>query len=95
MAYLTGVLLIVLCVVWGWNLAGGPHGPVAVVGQIHGFLYIVYLVTAFYLALRAKWSAGRTLLVLAAGTIPVLTFVVERKVAGWMRSQVTVPASAA
>ena len=86
MAYVTGVLLIVLCLVWGAELFGGSHKPVAILGQVHGFLYMVYLVTAFYLAIRARWKFLPTIGVLLAGTIPVVTFVVERKVTHWMRA---------
>ena len=86
MAYVTGVLLIVLCLVWGAELFGSPHEPVAILGQVHGFLYMVYLVTAFYLAIRARWKFLPTIGVLLAGTIPVVTFIVERKVTHWMRA---------
>ena len=46
----------------------------------HGYLYMVYLVTAFMLAVRARWSVVKTLLVMAAGTIPLMSFVAERRV---------------
>jgi integral membrane protein len=61
---------------------------VAIVGPLHGFLYMVYLVTAFDLAVRAKWAFGRTILVLLAGTVPVMTFVAEHKVTGWVRAKI-------
>jgi integral membrane protein len=57
---------------------GGNDGPVAVVGTAHGFLYAVYLLAAFDLALRARWTAKGTILVLLAGTVPFLSFVAER-----------------
>jgi integral membrane protein len=81
MAYIVGTMLLVLVFVampikyWGHN-----DTPVAIVGAAHGFLYCVYLLTAFDLALRARWRALGTLLVLLAGTIPFLSFVAERKV---------------
>jgi len=61
---------------------------VAIVGPLHGFLYMVYLVVAFDLAVRAKWSFVRTGLVLLAGTVPIMSFVAERKVTGWVREEV-------
>ena len=79
MAYLTGVMLLLLCFVaipiqiWGHN-----KGPVSVIGTAHGFLYCVYLLAAFDLALRGRWTAKGTILVLLAGTIPFLSFVAER-----------------
>jgi integral membrane protein len=59
---------------------------VAIVGPLHGFLYMVYLVTAFDLAVRAKWPFLRTLLVLLAGTVPVMSFVAERKATRWVHA---------
>jgi integral membrane protein len=46
----------------------------------------VYLLTAFDLALRARWRALGTVLVLLAGTIPFLSFVAEHKVTARMRA---------
>jgi integral membrane protein len=55
-------------------------GPVAVIGQIHGFLYMLYLVIALLLASRCKWSLVKTVLVLLAGTVPFAVFFAERRV---------------
>jgi integral membrane protein len=79
MAYVVGVMLVVLVLV-AMPLKYFAHtpGPVAVVGTAHGFLYAVYLLAAFDLALRAKWTAKGTVLVLLAGTVPFLSFVAER-----------------
>jgi len=64
-------------------------GPVAVIGQIHGFLYMLYLVIAVLLANRCKWSLGKTVLVLLAGTIPFAVFFAERRVVRDERDRVT------
>ena len=81
MAYIVGVLLLVLVfVAMPVKYFGHNDVPVAIVGTAHGFLYCVYLLAAFDLALRARWRAVSTLLVLLAGTIPFLSFVAERKV---------------
>jgi integral membrane protein len=95
MAYVTGVLLLVLVLVamplkYVWH----QDAMVAVVGPVHGFLYMVYLVTAFDLAVRAKWRFVRTVLVLLAGTVPVMSFYAERKVTGWIRNNDPAPVSA-
>jgi len=81
MAYVVGVWLIVLVLIAVplKYLADSP-GMVQVVGPIHGFLYMVYLVTVLDLAFRARWSPVRTVLVMLAGTIPFLSFVAERRV---------------
>ncbi len=51
-----------------------------VVGTIHGVLYIIYIVVAFTMTgwSRIRTASVGTVIVLAAGTIPILTFVVER-----------------
>jgi integral membrane protein len=84
MAYVTGTMLCILvfvCVplqIWGNNAK-----PADVVGTIHGVLYIIYIVVAFTMtrAVRMKVASPSTIIVLLAGTIPILTFVVE----AWVR----------
>jgi integral membrane protein len=81
MAYVVGVMLLVLVFVaiplrYGFGI---PEVSM-VVSPIHGFLYIVYLVTAFDLALKAKFTAKGTLLVLLAGVVPFVSFWAERRV---------------
>lgn len=77
MAYIVGVVLIILTV--GMVLKYGFDEPIVVeaVGPIHGFLYVLYLLTVIDLALKAKFSVARTLLVMLAGTVPFLSFVAE------------------
>ena len=93
MAYITGVLIIVLCFVGiPLQIAGHPQVQ-QYVGEVHGFLYIVYVIMAFLLALklRMKLLSWRTILLLLAGTVPVMTFIVER----WMTRRYIAPALAA
>jgi integral membrane protein len=79
MAYVVGVMLLALVLVaMPLKYLADVPGPVSVIGTAHGFLYAVYLLTAFDLALRARWSAKGTVLVLLAGTVPFLSFVAER-----------------
>ena len=78
MAYVTGVVLIVLCVLAIMQAFVDDEAAVSVVGQIHGGLYIVYLLVAFSLCRRLRLPPWPTVAVLLAGTIPVMTFVVER-----------------
>ena len=81
LAYVVGVGLVILVLVGVplKYLADSP-GVVAVVGPLHGFLYMVYLVATVNLAFRGRWSPVKTVLVMLAGTIPILSFVAERKV---------------
>ncbi len=52
----------------------------SLVWVVHGWIYIAYVVVAFLLARRERWSVGFTLVMLAAGLIPLLIFWVERRV---------------
>jgi integral membrane protein len=80
-AWIVGVVLLVLVLV-GMPLKyiGGADAVVAIVGPIHGFLFMVYVALTFDLARRAKWPFTRMILVMLAGTIPFLSFWAERKV---------------
>ena len=92
MAYVTGVMLLVLVfVAMPLKYFGDSETLMGIVGPGHGLLYMVYLVFAFDLAVRAKWSWQRTLLMLGAGVLPFLSFYVERKATGWVRDR-AVPA---
>ena len=93
MAYVTGVVLMVLCFV-GIPLQVFGHNDAVVnyVGTTHGILYIIYLITAYLMSrqLRMKLGSPQTVILLLAGTVPVLTFVVER----WMTRRFINPALA-
>jgi integral membrane protein len=65
---------------------GGDPTLVALVGPVHGFLYMVYLVFTFDLGRRADWPLKRMALVMLAGTVPFLSFVAERWVTRTMPS---------
>ena len=90
-AWVVGVGLLALVLV-GMPLKYLGHNDtvVAIIGPIHGFLFMIYLVLTFDLARRANWPFLRMILVMAAGTIPFLSFWAERKV-----SHVWVPAQLA
>ena len=88
-AWIVGVGLLALVLV-GMPLkyAGGNDTVVAIIGPIHGFLFMIYLVLTFDLARRAQWPFARMILVMAAGTIPFLSFWAERKVSTvWVPAQ--------
>lgn len=56
-------------------------------GVAHGWLYMIFLVTAFLLARRAEWDLGFTVLILAMGTVPVLSFWAERRATRRVRAE--------
>jgi len=87
MAYVVGVMLIVLVfVAVPLNYLADVPEVSAVVSPIHGFLYIVYLLTAFDLALKARFTAKGTVLVLLAGVVPFVSFWAERRVTARVRA---------
>jgi hypothetical protein len=47
----------------------------------HGFLYIIYLVTAVDLARRARFTLGQMVAMVCAGFVPFLAFYIEARVA--------------
>jgi integral membrane protein len=80
-AWVVGVCLLVLVLV-GMPLEylAQDKSVVAVVGPVHGFLFMVYLVAAFDVSRRWNWPFPRMVLVMLAGTIPFLSFWAERRV---------------
>ncbi|MEN3586412.1 MULTISPECIES: DUF3817 domain-containing protein [unclassified Streptomyces] len=83
MAYVTGVLLILLTLgMIGKYLleVQGAADFTRVVSIAHGWLYVVYLVFAFDLGAKAKWPVAKQLWVLLAGTVPAAAFFVERRI---------------
>ena len=78
MAYVTGVVLVILCFV-GIPLQVAGYPAVANnVGVVHGILYIIYLVFAWILSRKLGLATKPTVIMLLAGTIPIMTFIVER-----------------
>ncbi|ARF57467.1 DUF3817 domain-containing protein [Streptomyces gilvosporeus] len=81
MAYITAVMLLVLCTCMIFKYGFGMGKDLTlVVAQVHGVLYIIYLIFAFDLGSKARWPFGKLLWVLVSGTIPTAAFFVERKV---------------
>jgi integral membrane protein len=81
MAFVTGTVLLVACFV-AVPLTHVFHHPGfgKVVWTMHGWFYLLYLMASVQLALNRKWRVPQTVLVLLAGTIPFLSFVMERRV---------------
>jgi integral membrane protein len=88
-AYVVGVgLIILVCIGVPLRYLAHFAGVVAVVGPLHGALYIVYLLAVADLSLRLRWWPVRTVLVMLAGTVPFLSFVAERYVTRHVDAQV-------
>jgi integral membrane protein len=86
-ANIVGVVLVVfiLIAVPVRYLAGEPRMS-ETISPIHGFLYLLYLGATVDLARRARWPVLRTLGVMLAGTVPFLSFVVERRTTRSLRA---------
>jgi len=50
---------------------------------------VIYLVTVFDLWSRMRWGFGRIVVMIAAGVVPVLSFVVERKAGRWVSADIS------
>jgi len=81
MAYVVGIGLATLVFVGVPLQYGAGVAQVdAVVGPIHGFFYIVYLLVAVDLARRARFTLLQMAAMIGAGFVPLLAFVIERRV---------------
>ncbi len=95
LALVVGVLLVALAVgmvlkyalTEGGDLQTFGDELTGVVALIHGWIYIVYVVVAFFLSRRAGWSLGYLAVMLLAGLIPVMIFWVEKSVAARLRAE--------
>ena len=83
MAIVVGSVLIVLTLfLISVRGLGNPEPTFyAAAWTAHGYLFPVYVVATFMLSTKLKWSFGKTILIMLAGTIPFMSFLTERKVA--------------
>lgn len=73
---------------WPWTAV------VAIVGPLHGFAYIAYLLTCLDLAGRARFRTVQLLGMVGAGLLPLLAFYMERKVVKRVNAQLALGADA-
>jgi integral membrane protein len=93
MAYVVGTMLIILVFI-AIPLQYGASRPAMaqVVAPLHGYLYIIYLVSGADLARRAHWRLGRILTVVCAGFVPFLAFFIERRINRQMQAELAAEA---
>ena len=53
---------------------------VAWIPFVHGWVYAVYLLTALQFSVQARWELRRVIWLALAGTLPVASFIAERRV---------------
>lgn len=84
LALVTGVFLLVLCVEMIVKyVLRAPDDLMAWIAWIpfaHGWIYVAYLVTVVDLWVKMRWGTGRLATMVLAGVVPVMSFVVEKKV---------------
>lgn len=80
-AYVVGVMLLLLVfVAMPLKYIADDPSAMNVIGPLHGFLFVIYLLMTLDLARRARFSLVKIVLVGLAGTIPFLSFLAERRV---------------
>jgi integral membrane protein len=89
MAYFTAVFLLVLVfVAIPIQIWGHDNRLEAIVGMIHGYAYMIYLIFAFILTVRLRIPLVKLVLVLLAGTVPFGAFFAERSMTrAWQDNQ--------
>jgi integral membrane protein len=81
MAYITGVFLLLLSV--AMFIRYGPPDDAtmsSIVSPIHGWLYVVYLISVGLLVYQRGWKGIQVVLIALAGTVPFASFFAERYV---------------
>ncbi len=96
MATVVGVLLIILILIGVplKYLTPDESGPqqlgewiTTYLGIAHGWLYMIFLVTAFWLSRKARWELPFTVVTLLCGTIPILSFWAEHRATARVRAE--------
>lgn len=87
MAFVTGIMLLLLTLemILVYLVQVGPEVQAWIrwIPFVHGWIYVGYLVTVFNLWATMRWGLGRMAALVAAGVVPVLSFVMERRADGW------------
>ena len=83
MAIVCGVNLVLLVIYMVAKYAFDAFdesNPFIFIPIAHGYFYIVYILTVLQLAVQKRMSFGLILALVAAGTVPVASFIAERKI---------------
>ena len=96
MAYVVGTLLAILVLIGvplkylaadGTDAQQTGEWITTWLGTAHGFLYMIFLISAAMLARKARFPIGFSVLILVLGTVPILSFVGERLATGRVRRE--------
>ncbi len=89
MAFVTGSFLLLLTVVTLVKYIGMAFGwendqflaIATLIGIVHGWIYMAYVVTCVEIYARMKWPFTRLITMALGGVVPTLSFFTERRVA--------------
>ena len=83
MANVMGVMSLLLWFVYLPIKISAHNGDVAtgirLIGMVHGFAYIIYVVVTFGYCFHIRKPLLTTLFYMAAGTLPIASFIADRK----------------
>jgi len=84
MALVAGVMSLLLWFVYMpvKYLLDNPsfHEHTIWIPMVHGYLYLVYIITAIQFSTKARWSFTKMLWLILAGTLPIASIAAERRV---------------
>lgn len=84
LAYTTGVILLAFTVEiigkYGFEVEGLEW-----IAIVHGWVYMAYFLVTVYLAIQLRWTWRWIVPVVLAGTVPLMSFIAERKVVAKVR----------
>jgi integral membrane protein len=70
-------LLVLLCIAMPLKYFAGKPEAVKVVGWIHGFLFVLFVLVAFICFIKNKWPFKRFVVACIAAFLPLGTFVFD------------------
>lgn len=88
LAYATGVMLLLLCIemiakyAFSFEAYLGPLNLSTTVLIVHGWMYVIYLLADFNLWSKMRWPFSRFITIALGGVVPLLSFIMEKKVHG-------------
>jgi len=91
MAITAGCALFVLIAIIVINGGFGKGGASTVWSPIHGLIYFGYVLSIANLGFKVGWSLPRMILIMMSGFVPVLPFIVERRVAREVEGRLVAP----
>lgn len=86
LAYTTGVILILFTVEIIAKYGFGVEG-LEWVAILHGWVYMAYFLVTVYMGITLRWTWRWMVPVVLAGTIPLMSFIAERKVVARVRAE--------